>query len=86
MKKLERILKALANERRLKILKLLKRDGETPVGEIAERIGLSFKATSKHLAILRQADLVDSRQVRLTVYYSIDQDLPPAGKSIINLL
>ena len=60
MKNLERLLKALANRRRLEILKVLKkeREGELSVGEIAERIGLSFKATSRHLSILIGADIL----------------------------
>ncbi len=73
MKNLERLLKALANKRRLEILRALKkeRDGELSVGEIAERIGLSFKATSRHLSILTSADILEKEQRSLQVFYRI---------------
>jgi DNA-binding transcriptional ArsR family regulator len=53
-------LQALAEPRRLAILELL-RDGERPVGELADRLQLSQPAVSKHLRILREAGLVEAR-------------------------
>jgi DNA-binding transcriptional ArsR family regulator len=53
-------LRALAEPRRLQILDLL-RDGERPVGELVERVGLSQPAVSKHLRVLREAGLVEAR-------------------------
>ena len=50
---MEKILKAAANRRRLKILSYLKNHRKSSVGELAEEIKLSFKSTSRHLAILR---------------------------------
>jgi len=73
MKNLERLLKALANKRRLEILRTLKkeRDGELSVGEIAESIRLSFKATSRHLSILIGADILKKEQRGLQVFYKL---------------
>lgn len=71
MRKLERILKALANQRRLALLAYLKAHHEANVTELAEAIRLSVKATSKHLRILAAADLVDRRQVSLVALYSL---------------
>ncbi|HWJ32973.1 MAG TPA: metalloregulator ArsR/SmtB family transcription factor [Gaiellaceae bacterium] len=51
---------ALAEPRRLQILDLL-RDGERPVGELVDRVGLSQPAVSKHLRVLKDAGLVVSR-------------------------
>ncbi|MBI3627466.1 MAG: helix-turn-helix transcriptional regulator [Candidatus Sungbacteria bacterium] len=59
MKDFERVLKALANRRRLSIVKYLKKEKEASVSEIAGKIGISLKATSKHLGILSAADIVD---------------------------
>lgn len=56
---LERILKALANKRRLAIIQYLGQEKEATVGDIAEHIKLSFKATSKHLGILANVDIVE---------------------------
>jgi DNA-binding transcriptional ArsR family regulator len=51
---------ALAEPHRVEILDLL-RDGEQPVGHLVDRLGLSQPAVSKHLRVLREAGLVQSR-------------------------
>lgn len=71
MKNLERLLKAVANRRRLAILKYLKRNKEASVAEIAEAIRLSVKATSKHLGVLAGADVVERDQRSLFAFYRI---------------
>ncbi len=53
-------LQALGEPRRVEILDLL-RDGEQPVGHLVDRLNLSQPAVSKHLRVLRQAGLVESR-------------------------
>ena len=50
----------IAEPRRREILDLL-RDGELPVGDLVDRLGLSQPAVSKHLRVLRDAGLVDVR-------------------------
>ena len=64
MRKLERILKALANRRRLAILKYLKENKNAPVAEIAYEIDLSFKSTSKHLGILSAIDIIGKKSAK----------------------
>ena len=85
---LERPLKALANRRRLAILGYLKRRPEATVGEISGAIKLSFKSTSKHLAILAAADMVERDQRSLQMYYRLvsTKSQPPATQAIIHLL
>lgn len=75
--KMEKLLKALANRRRLAILKFLKEKKEASVGEIAHQIKLSFKATSKHLYILSVADLVEKEQMGLQVFYRLSKEKKP---------
>jgi DNA-binding transcriptional ArsR family regulator len=82
----ERILKALANRRRLAILGLLEKRGELSVAEIASGIKLSFKATSKHLLILAHVDIVDRRQESLTVFYRLAKPVAPLVRAALNLL
>lgn len=53
-------LQALAEPRRRSILDAL-RDGERPVNELVERLGLSQPLVSKHLRVLREAGLVEAR-------------------------
>jgi DNA-binding transcriptional ArsR family regulator len=83
---LEKTIKALANRRRLAIVKYLKNKREASVGEIADEIRLSFKATSKHLGVLSAADILDRNQKSLQMFYSLAEPLPPVGKKIIDLL
>ena len=82
----ERLLKALANKRRIAIVRLLKKRKESSVGDVAEAIRLSFKATSKHLRILVAADIVEGEQRSLQIFYRIADDMPPATRTIISLL
>lgn len=76
MKEETRILKALANERRLKSLKILFSAGQLPVNEISNRLNLSFKSTSKHLLILERAGFLSRKQIETTVFYSIAKAKP----------
>ncbi|MEK7464860.1 MAG: metalloregulator ArsR/SmtB family transcription factor [Patescibacteria group bacterium] len=86
MKELEKPLKALANRRRLAILKYLKQNREASVGEIAGAIKLSFRATSKHLGILTATDILDKEQRSLTVHYRLATPLPRTARAIIHLV
>ncbi|OGZ53321.1 MAG: hypothetical protein A3B25_03740 [Candidatus Ryanbacteria bacterium RIFCSPLOWO2_01_FULL_48_26] len=83
MKQLEKIFKGLANKRRLRIIKLLAKRKELPVADISREINLSFTSTSKHLAILRQLDILDRRQESLMVYYRLAVPLPPVLKLLL---
>ena len=85
-KELERILKALANRRRLAIMRVLKRDREAPVGDIAAEIHLSFRSTSKHLGVLFAADNLEKDQRSLQIFYRLAENLPDAARRIILLL
>ena len=86
MKELERCLKALANKRRLAIVKLLRTRKEATVGEIAAAIKLSFKATSRHLAVLKSADIVEHEQRSISYYYRLASTQHPATTSIISIV
>lgn len=86
MKELERILKALANRRRLAVLVYLKRNREAAVAEIADEINLSFKATSKHLGVLAAVDIVDKEQRSAQVFYRLASKQKPSARHILSLL
>ncbi len=85
-KDLERQLKALANRRRLAILKYLKRKGKASVGSIAEEIKLSFKSTSRHLSILTQADILEKEQANVMVFYSLSSEKQPLIIKLLDIL
>ncbi len=86
MKEYEKILKALANRRRLQILKYLKDKKQGTVTALAGHLKLSFKSTSKHLAVLFGAGIVDKEQRSLTMIYYIANPLPKIAKQILELL
>ncbi|WP_425353272.1 ArsR/SmtB family transcription factor [Salinicola aestuarinus] len=64
------LLKAMANESRLRILCLLI-EGEQCVTQINRRLGMSQSALSQHLAVLRHETLVETRRSAQTIYYSL---------------
>ena len=66
-----RLLRALANERRLQALCLLTEEEEMSVGVIAARLALSHSALSQHLGLMREDGLVARRRSGTTIYYRI---------------
>ncbi|MBC7836804.1 winged helix-turn-helix transcriptional regulator [Acetobacteraceae bacterium] len=85
-KEMERVLKALANHRRLAILAFLKKKGEGSVGEIGEEIRLSFRATSRHLSVLYAANVLERQQRSLQVFYKISKESSPTLRALFSLL
>lgn len=61
---------ALAHPLRLAIIEYLK-DKESSVGQMVRALDIEQSSLSKHLAILRLAGIVRSRQEKVTVFYSI---------------
>lgn len=82
-----RLLKALADPTRLRILSLLSRhEGEVCVFEIVESFTLEQPTISHHLRILRDAGLVDCRKKGLWAYYYVRREaLARAGGVIEGL-
>lgn len=60
---------------RLRIVNLLRHAGELCVGDLCTVLRLPQSTVSRHLASLREGDLVTARQLGLWVYYG----LPPAS-------
>jgi len=58
----EYLFKLLGNNHRLAIIKLLKKETDLPVWYIAQKIGSNLKATSKHLRILLEENIVERDQ------------------------
>ena len=65
-----RVLKALANESRLKIVDRLSR-GECSVGELTDLVGSDRSTVSKHLALLRSIGIVLDRREGNVVFYKL---------------
>jgi ArsR family transcriptional regulator len=65
-----RILKAMAHPSRLLILETLA-NGERCVCELQELVGADMSTVSKHLALMRQAGLLEDRRQGLQVFYRL---------------
>lgn len=70
---IQQTLLALCDPTRREILKSLKKGAKT-VGEISEKFDVSTPAISRHLAVLRDADLVSSNRQGKFVYYELNSD------------
>jgi ArsR family transcriptional regulator len=77
-----RLLRALANEKRLMILCQLT-EGERSVGELQPLLGLSQSALSQHLAVLREEGVVATRRDAQTIWYRIHD---PAAMQVVATL
>jgi DNA-binding transcriptional ArsR family regulator len=86
IKKLEKVFKAFANRRRLMIVRHLKICDEASVTMIAEEIGLSLKATSRHLVLLAGADVLEKEQRGLVVFYRLSQNPNSPACDILPLI
>lgn len=67
---LQDVMRALADPTRRKILNILKK-GPLPATEIGARFQISPAAISKHLTILREAELIRSRREGKYIYYEL---------------
>ncbi len=66
-----RLAKALANPARLQMLDALAKVNELCVCELVALVGLDQTTISKHLAVLKNVGIVDSRKQGLQVYYQL---------------
>jgi len=65
--------KAMADQTRQEIMRLLCCQWLC-VGDVVDQIGVSQPTVSHHLAILREAGLVNTRREGKQVFYSLNQD------------
>lgn len=86
LKQITKIIKALADENRIRILCLLKNKKDICVCEITEIIGLAQPTISSHLRLLENAGLIESFKDGLWVNYNIVSDLEPFSGQLIETL
>jgi len=76
MKRWVVIFRVLANINRLKIIEMLSDGRKMNVSEISQVLKISFKATSNHLAILKNLEVLESQGMAGHVFYSLNAQLP----------
>ena len=68
---LQQTMKALADPIRREILNLLKR-GRLSAGEIAEQFPVTGASISRHLSVLKEADLIRDTREGKFIYYDLN--------------
>ena len=84
MKRWVIIFRALANINRLKIVSILFDGRKMNVSDIAQSLRISFKATSNHLVMLKNLDVMESEGSSGHVFYSINKNMPNDFKKILS--
>jgi ArsR family transcriptional regulator len=82
LKALDRVLKALADPTRLRIVGLLQR-GEVCVCDIHDSLRIPQPRASRHLAYLRHAGVVEAEKRGLWVYYRLAPQ-PPVVQTMLD--
>jgi ArsR family transcriptional regulator, arsenate/arsenite/antimonite-responsive transcriptional repressor len=86
MRDIMAVLKALADENRVRILMALG-PKELCVCQVVELLGLAPSTVSKHIAILKSAGLVDSRKDGRWMFYRLaEDDVPVEAKEMTELV
>ena len=68
---LQQTLKALADPTRREILNLLK-SGRKSAGEISDRFDITAAAISRHLSVLKDADLIEDTRDGKYIFYELN--------------
>jgi ArsR family transcriptional regulator len=76
MDKLLKQTKALADGSRLRIIAALSRYPELCVCQITELLGLATATVSRHISVIQNAGLVESRKDGRWVYYRLAHNFP----------
>ncbi len=63
--------RVLSDPNRLRIIEILRSDGELNVGELVERLEMSQANVSKHLRLLADAGILTRRPQGTAAYYSV---------------
>lgn len=76
---------ALGDPNRYKIMKLLYRNDDICVSEVATKIGISTAGVSQHMRILEQAGLIMKTRKGQKICYSVDES-KSENEEIINIV
>lgn len=68
---IQKTMKAISDPVRRSILEMLK-GGRMPAGEISQKFPISDAAVSKHLSVLKEADLIRDAREGKYIYYELN--------------
>ncbi|MCB1753288.1 MAG: metalloregulator ArsR/SmtB family transcription factor [Gammaproteobacteria bacterium] len=75
---------AIAHDTRLRCLLLLLEHDELCVCELTYALGAAQPTISRHLALLREAELVSDRREGLWIHYRIHPELPAWATNVLH--
>ena len=81
---IEKLFRALANGRRLQIVRLLAKRPYS-VAELSQKLKLSYKATHQHVYRLFMVELLDKERDGLLVQYSIENNLSNVAERLLQV-
>jgi ArsR family transcriptional regulator len=80
------LLKACADQTRLRLLNLLAQEGEVCVCHLVDVLGTNQPKVSRHLAYLKRAGLVSDRKDGLWVHYRLTESLAEHAQRLLACL
>ena len=86
MKRWSVVFRTLSNVNRLKIINILSKTGKMNVGDIAQELNISFAATSNHLAMLKNLDVLEAEGATGHVFYSINKRMPNDFRKVLSVM
>jgi DNA-binding transcriptional ArsR family regulator len=84
-KRWTQIFRVFANINRMKIVKILAGSEKLAVGDIAGKLDISLNATSKHLLMLHDLDILECRGKDNHVYYWLSAEMPADARKVVDL-
>jgi ArsR family transcriptional regulator len=79
----DRLLPLLADPTRLRCVVLLQQEGELCVCELVQALDLPQPKVSRHLALLREAGVVEDRRAGQWVHYRLHPALPAWARAVV---
>lgn len=86
LNKLSKILNLAGNDVRLKILYLIKLEGELCPCDLSDILEMTVPAISQHLRKLKDGNIVGIRKVGQTIFYSINEEYNKYLQPIFSLV
>ena len=86
MKKLSRVFKALSDDTRLTIMKLVFRHGHLCVCETQRVLGISQSKASRHLRYLRDSGVLEDERQGLIINYRLPRNQDDELSTILEML
>lgn len=80
------IFKSMSEEARVRILHLLHRNGEMTISDLEHILDFTQTKTSRHIAYLRNSNIINARKVDQWVFYSIREEVEDVLTQLFSFL